>query len=82
QQVNGEHSLKMHSDELAELSRLTVLAQFRLACLVLASGFLICAALFYLFDTQSPVYFHLNAKTWVALGAGVFAMLAAWFKRA
>lgn len=82
QQVNGEHSLKMHSDELAELSRITVLAQFRLACLVLASGFLICAALFYLFDTQSPIYFHLNAKTWVALGAGVFAMLAAWFKRA
>lgn len=82
QQVNGEHSLKMHSDELAELSRITVLAQFRLACLVLASGFLICAALFYLFDTQSPIYFHLNAKTWVALGTGVFAMLAAWFKRA
>lgn len=82
QQVNGEHSLKMHSDELAELSRITVLAQFRLACLVLASGFLICAALFYLFDTQSPIYFHLNAKTWGALGAGVFAMLAAWFKRA
>jgi len=81
QQVNGEHSLKMHSDELAELSRLTVLAQFRLACLVLASGFLICAALFYLFDTQSPIYFHLNAKTWIALGAGVFAVLAAWFKR-
>ncbi len=82
QQVNGEHSLKMHSDELAELSRITVLAQFRLACLVLASGFLICAALFYLFDTQSPIYFHLNAKTWIALGAGVFAVLAAWFKRA
>ena len=82
QQVNGEHSLKMHSDELAELSRLTVLAQFRLACLVLASGFLICAALFYLFDTQSPIYFHLNAKTWIALGAGVFAVFAAWFKRA
>jgi len=82
QQVNGEHSLKMHSDELAELSRITVLAQFRLACLVLASGFLICAALFYLFDTQSPIYFHLNAKTWIALGAGVFTVLAAWFKRA
>jgi len=82
QQVSGEHSLKMRSDEIAELSRLTVLAQFRLACLVLASGFLVCAALFYLFDTQSPVYFHLNVKTWIALGIGVFAMLAAWFKRA
>ena len=82
QQVSGEHSLKMRSDEIAELSRLTVLAQFRLACLILASGFLICAALFYLFDTQSPIYFHLNMKTWLALGVGVCAMLAAWFKRA
>ncbi len=82
QQVSGEHSLKMRSDEIAELSRLTVLAQFRLACLILASGFLICAALFYLFDTQSPIYFHLNMKTWLALGIGIFAMLAAWFKRA
>ena len=82
QQVSGEHSLKMRSDEIAELSRLTVLAQFRLACLILASGFLICAALFCLFDTQSPIYFHLNMKTWLALGIGIFAMLAAWFKRA
>ncbi|MEO8002322.1 MAG: ubiquinone biosynthesis regulatory protein kinase UbiB [Arenimonas sp.] len=82
QQVSGEHSLKMRSDEIAELSRLTVLAQFRLASLVLASSFLVCAALFYLFDTQSPVYFHLNIKTWIALGIGVCAMLAAWFKRA
>lgn len=82
QQVSGEHSLKMRSDEIAELSRLTVLAQFRIACLVLASGFLVCAALFYLFDTQSPVYFHLNVKTWIALGIGISAIFSAWFKRA
>jgi len=82
QQVSGEHTLNMRSDEIAELSRLTRQAQFRLTWMILASGLLVCAALFYLFDTQSPVYFHLNAKTWFALGAGIAAMLAAWFKRA
>jgi len=82
QQVNGEHTLNMRSDDIAELSRLTRQAQFRLTWMVLASGLLVCAALFYLFDTQSPVYFHLNLNTWVALGAGIAAMLAAWFKRA
>lgn len=82
QQVNGEHTLNMRSDEIAELSRLTRQAQFRLTWMILASGLLVCAALFYLFDTQSPVYFHLNVKTWIALGAGIGALLVAWFKRA
>ena len=82
QQVNGEHTLNMRSNEIAELSRLTRQAQFRLTWMILASGLLVCAALFYLFDTQSPVYFHLNAKTWVALCAGIGALLVAWFKRA
>ena len=82
QQVSGEHTLNMRSDDIAELSRLTRQAQFRLTWMILASGLLVCAALFYLFDTQSPVYFHLNVKTWIALGAGIGALLAAWFKRA
>lgn len=81
QQVNGEHSLNMRSEELAEISRQAKQAQFRLGCLILASGFLVCASLFYLFDKQSPTYFYLNAKTWIATGIGVFAILAAWLKR-
>ncbi len=82
QQVNGEHTINMRSDEIAELSRLTRQAQFRLTWMIFASGLLVCSALFYLFDQQSPVYFHLNVKTWVALGSGIGALLVAWFKRA
>lgn len=82
QQVNGEHTLNMRSDQIAELSRLTRQAQFRLTWMILASGLLVCAALFYLFDAQSPAYFHLNVKTWLALGGGIAALLVAWLKRA
>jgi len=82
QQVNGEHSLRMHSDELAELARQARQGQYRISCLVLAVGFLVCAVLFYLFDKQSPMHFYLNAKTWALLGLSAIAMLAAWFKRA
>ena len=82
QQVNGEHTINMRSDEIAELSRLTRQAQFRLTWMIFASGLMVCAALFFLFDKQSPVYFHLNIKTWFALGCSIAALLAAWLKRA
>ncbi len=82
QQVNGEHTVNMRSHEIAELSRLTRQAHFRLTWMILASGLLVCSALFYLFDTQSPVYFHLNVKTWLALAGGMAALLVAWLKRA
>lgn len=82
QQVSGEHSLRMHSEELAELARQAKQGHYRVACLILAVGFLICAVLFYLFDTHSPIYFNLNAKTWAAIVISAFALLAAWFKKA
>ena len=82
QQVNGEHRLKMHSDELTELARQTKQAQYRVVAMILAVGLLICAVLFYLFDLQSPLYFYLNVKTWAALSISFFVMLVAWFKKA
>ena len=82
QQVNGEHSLKMQSDELAQLAKLARQGQYRISCLILAVGFLVCAALFYLFDKQSPIYFYFNIKVWAALSISVIAIVAAWFKRA
>jgi ubiquinone biosynthesis protein len=82
QQVNGEHRLKMQSEELAELVRQIKLGQYRVLGLILATGFFIASILFFLFDTQAPIYFNLSAKTWLSLTTGFTVTLAVWFKKA
>jgi ubiquinone biosynthesis protein len=82
QQVNGEHRLKMQSEELAELVRQIKLGQFRVLGLILAAGFFIASILFFLFDTQAPLYFNLGAKTWLSLTFGIISSLAVWLKKA
>ena len=78
QQVNGTHSLHMHSNELAELARVSRDGQRQTVFAILGAGLLIVAALLFAFDAGGPHFATLTAATWIA-GLGAFgAFLAAW----
>ena len=78
QQVDGTHSLHMHSNELAELARASRDGQRQTVFAILGAGLLIVAALLFVYDAGGPRVAGLTAATWLA-GLGAFgAFLAAW----
>ena len=82
QQVNGTHSLHMHSNELAELAKISRAGQRQTVFAILGTGLLIVSALLFVFDAGGPHFASLTAATWIA-GVGAFgAFLAAWPRRA
>ena len=78
QQVDGTHSLRMQSNELAELARISRDGQRQTVFAILGTGLLIVAALLFVYDAGGPRVAGLTAATWLA-GLGAFgAFLAAW----
>jgi len=78
QQVDGTHSLRMQSNELAELARVSRDGQRQTVFAILGAGLLIVAALLFVYDAGGPRVAGLTAATWLA-GLGAFgAFLAAW----
>ena len=81
QQVDGTHSLHMHSNELAELANISRDGQRQTVFAILGAGLLIVAALLFVYDAGGPRLAGLTAATWIA-GLGAFgAFLAAWPRR-
>ena len=81
QQVSGTHSLRMQSNELAELARISREGQRQTVFAILGTGLLIVAAVLFSFDAGGPHFLSLTAATWIA-GFGAFgAFLAAWPRR-
>jgi ubiquinone biosynthesis protein len=81
QQVDGTHSLRMQSNELAELARISRDGQRQTVFAILGAGLLVVAALLFTFDAGGPHVARLTAATWIA-GFGAFgAFIAAWPRR-
>ncbi|MEO7252486.1 MAG: ubiquinone biosynthesis regulatory protein kinase UbiB [Arenimonas sp.] len=82
QQVNGTHSLHMHSADLAELARISRDGQRQTIYAILGAGLLLSAAVLYSFDAGGARVFGVTVAVWIA-GLGAFgAFLAAWPRRA
>jgi ubiquinone biosynthesis protein len=81
QQVDGTHSLNMHSNELAELATISRAGQRQTVFAILGAGLLIVAALLFVYDAGGPRVAGLTAATWIAGLGAVGAFLAAWPRR-
>ena len=81
QQVQGEHSLKMRSEDLRELTRLVRGAQRRTISAILGTGLLLVAAVLYGLEAGGPRLFGVSAAVWIAAIGGAWALLAAWPRR-
>ena len=81
QQVQGEHSLKMRSEDLRELTRLVRGAQRRTISAILGTGLLLVAAVLYGLEAGGPRMFGVSAAVWIAAIGGAWALLAAWPRR-
>lgn len=82
QQVEGRHELRMHSDDLAELAQVARDGQKRVVAAVLGTGLLIVAAVLYALEAGGPRLLALPVSAWVAGIGGLWALLAAWPRRA
>jgi len=81
QQVDGRHSLRMQSDDLAELARISREGQRHAVYAILGTGLMITAAVLFTFDRGGPHLLHLTAATWIAAAAALGAFMAAWPRR-
>ena len=81
QQVQGEHSLKMRSEDLRELTRLVRGAQRRTISAILGTGLLLVAAVLFGLEAGGPRLFGVSAAVWIAAIGGAWALLAAWPRR-
>ncbi|HVQ33423.1 MAG TPA: ubiquinone biosynthesis regulatory protein kinase UbiB [Lysobacter sp.] len=81
QQVQGEHSLKMRSEDLRELTRLVRGAQRRTISAILGTGLLLVAAVLFGLEAGGPRMFGVSAAVWIAAIGGAWALLAAWPRR-
>ena len=82
QQVEGKQQLHMHSQQLAELARATRTFQRRAVGAILGTGLLIVAAVLYGLEAGGPRVLDVPAAAWIAGLGGVWALLAAWPRRA
>ena len=82
QQVNGQHSLQMRSDDIAQLARIAREAQRQVVYAILGSGLLIVAAVLYALEAGGPRFFGVSAAVWIAGLGALGAFLAAWPRRA
>jgi ubiquinone biosynthesis protein len=81
QQVEGQHSLKMRSDDLRDLTRLVRSAQRRTISAILGIGLLLVAAVLYGLEAGGPRVLGVQAAVWIAGLGGAWALLAAWPRR-
>ncbi|AWV06035.1 ubiquinone biosynthesis regulatory protein kinase UbiB [Marilutibacter maris] len=81
QQVDGDHSLQMHSHDLSELTRAVKDLQRRTVSALLGTGLLIVAAVLYALQAGGPIWLSVPAPAWIAALGGVWALLAAWPRR-
>jgi ubiquinone biosynthesis protein len=80
QQVAGKQSLRMHSQELADLVRVSREGQRQTIYAILGTGLLITAAVLFSLEAGGPKLFGAAAVWVVGIGA-VGAFLAAWPRR-
>jgi len=81
QQVRGEHSLHMRSEDLAELARISRAGQRQTVYAILGTGLMIVAAVLYALEAGGPRLAGIPAAAAIA-GLGAFgAFLAAWPRR-
>jgi ubiquinone biosynthesis protein len=78
QQVDGNHQLKMHSHDLADLTRAVKDLQRRTVAALLGTGLLIVAAVLYAMEAGGPSLLSVPASSWIAGLGGIWALLAAW----
>nr|WP_220481129.1 ubiquinone biosynthesis regulatory protein kinase UbiB [Lysobacter penaei] len=81
QQVDGEHTLRMQSRDLTELTRAVKDLQRRTVAALLGTGLLIVAAVMYALEAGGPSWLSVPASSWIAGLGGVWALLAAWPRR-
>ena len=77
QQVSGEHTLRMRSDEMAALVRTARDAQRQIVYAIIGSGLLIVAAVLYGLDAGGPRAFGAPAAAWISSIGAIASFLAA-----
>ncbi|QIK80682.1 ubiquinone biosynthesis regulatory protein kinase UbiB [Lysobacter sp. HDW10] len=82
QQVEGKHEIRMQSDDLMRVSRDLHAMQKRMVSAILGTGLLIAAALLYALDAGGPRTLGAPVSVWIAGLGGVWAIIAAWPRRA
>ncbi|MBP6596337.1 MAG: ubiquinone biosynthesis regulatory protein kinase UbiB [Arenimonas sp.] len=81
QQVRGDHSIHMRSEDLAELARISKAGQRQTVYAILGTGLMVVAAVLVGLDAGGPRMFGIPAAAGIA-GLGAFgAFLAAWPRR-
>ena len=78
QQVEGQHSLQMRSQDLRDLTQMIRGAQRRTISAILGTGLLIVAAVLYGLEAGGPRILGVPACVWIAALGGAWALLAAW----
>ncbi|MCI4569085.1 ubiquinone biosynthesis regulatory protein kinase UbiB [Lysobacter sp. CFH 32150] len=81
QQVQGQSTAQINSQDLRDLTRTIRGAQRRTIAAILGTGLLIVAAVLYALEAGGPRLFGIPASVWIAGLGGVWALLAAWPRR-
>ena len=81
QQVAGEHTLRMRSDDIAQLARIAREAQRQVVYAILGSALMLVAVVLYGMDAGGPRLLGLPAAVWIAGVGAIGAFLAAWPRR-
>ena len=81
QQVEGQHLLRMQSDDVVRIARTLEGMQRRIVAAILGVGLLVVAAVLYALEAGGPAFLGIPASSWIAGVGGLWAMLAAWPRR-
>lgn len=81
QQVQGKHTLAMHSEDIRALNQTLHNLQRRTVSAILGVGLMIVAVVLYAQDAGGPKLGGLPVATWIAGIGGLWALLAAWPRR-
>ncbi len=81
QQVEGQHTLQMRSQDLRDLTVMIRGAQRRVISAILGTGLFIVAAVLYGLEAGGPRIGGVPAAVWIAALGGAWALLAAWPRR-
>ena len=81
QQVEGQHTLRMQSDDLVRVARTLEGLQRRIVAAILGVGLLVVAAVLYALEAGGPAFAGVPASSWIAGLGGLWALVAAWPRR-
>ncbi|TDK19556.1 ubiquinone biosynthesis regulatory protein kinase UbiB [Luteimonas aestuarii] len=81
QQVEGQHLLRMQSDDVVRIARTLEGMQRRIVAAILGVGLLVVAAVLYALEAGGPAFVGIPASSWIAGVGGLWAMVAAWPRR-